>query len=74
MLFVAAVGVASLVLATPYDRRRRRRESGAGSPQHEEEVAGADPVAVSTGPTGRPAAGSTGRLAAGPTEPGEVRP
>ena len=74
VLFVAAVGVASLVLATPYDRRRRRRESGAGSPQHEEEVAGADPVAVSTGPTGRPAAGSTGRLAAGPTEPGEVRP
>ena len=60
VLFVAAVGVASLVLATPFDRRRRRRRSGAGSPQHEEEVAGADPaeepVAV---PTGRSAAGST---------------
>jgi multicomponent Na+:H+ antiporter subunit A len=60
VLFVAAVGVASLVLATPFDRRRRRRGSGAGSPEHEEEVAGADPaeepVAV---PTGRPATGST---------------
>ena len=41
VLFVAAVGVASLVLATPFDRRRRRgRESGAGSPGHEEEVIG----------------------------------
>jgi multicomponent Na+:H+ antiporter subunit A len=41
VLFVAAVGVASLVLATPYDRRRRRgKESGAGSPGHEEEVIG----------------------------------
>ena len=41
VLFVAAVGVASLVLATPYDRRRRKRlESGGGSPQHEEEVVG----------------------------------
>ncbi len=41
VLFVAAVGVASLVLATPYDRRRRRRvESGGGSPPHEEEVVG----------------------------------
>ncbi|MGZ8751122.1 MAG: hydrogen gas-evolving membrane-bound hydrogenase subunit E [Pseudonocardia sp.] len=41
VLFVAAVGVASLVLATPYDRRRRRRrESGGGSPEHEEEVVG----------------------------------
>ena len=43
VLFVAAVGVASLVLATPYDRRRRKRvESGGGSPQHEEEVIGRD--------------------------------
>jgi len=41
VLFVAAVGVASLVLATPYDRRRRKRlESGGGSPRHEEEVVG----------------------------------
>jgi multicomponent Na+:H+ antiporter subunit A len=41
VLFVAAVGVASLVLATPYDRRRRRgKESGAGSPGHEAEVIG----------------------------------
>ena len=41
VLFVAAAGVASLVLATRYDRRRRRgEESGAGSPEHEEEVIG----------------------------------
>jgi multicomponent Na+:H+ antiporter subunit A len=40
VLFVAAVGVASLVLATPFDRRRRRQEAGAGSPRHEEEVVG----------------------------------
>ena len=41
VLFVAAVGVVSLVLATPYDRRRRRRvESDGGLPQHEQEVMG----------------------------------
>jgi multicomponent Na+:H+ antiporter subunit A len=46
VLFVAAVGVAGLVLATPFDRRRRGRggkravASGSGSPRHEEEVAG----------------------------------
>ena len=28
VLFVAAIGVASLVLATPFDRRRRRQEGG----------------------------------------------
>jgi multicomponent Na+:H+ antiporter subunit A len=39
VLFVAAVGVAGLILAGPYDRRRRRRvDSGAGVPEHEEEV------------------------------------
>ncbi len=67
VLFVAAVGVASLVLATPFDRRRRRRGSGAGSPQHEEEVAGADPaqkpVAVSTEfVPGHPASPPRGRV------------
>ena len=64
VLFVAAVGVASLVLATPFDRRRRRRGSGAGSPQHEEEVAGADPAE-------EPVAVPTGRSAAGSTDPAE---
>jgi multicomponent Na+:H+ antiporter subunit A len=42
VLFVAASGVASLVLATRYDRRRRRGPvvSGQGSPRHEEHVLG----------------------------------
>jgi multicomponent Na+:H+ antiporter subunit A len=43
VLFVAAAGVASLVLATRYDRRAGRRravESGQGSPRHEEDVLG----------------------------------
>jgi multicomponent Na+:H+ antiporter subunit A len=42
VLFVAAAGVASLVLATRYDRRGRRRpvESGQGTPRHEEDVLG----------------------------------
>jgi len=42
VLFVAAAGVASLVLATGYDRRRTNRpaESGQGSPRHEEDVLG----------------------------------
>ena len=70
VLFVAAVGVASLVLATPFDRRRRRRGSGVGSPEHEEEVAGADPADEPAAvPMGRPAAVPTGRPAAGSTSP-----
>lgn len=48
VLFVAAAGVASLVLATRYDRRggedgrggRASVESGQGSPRHEEDVLG----------------------------------
>lgn len=41
VLFIAAAGVASLVLATRYDRRRGNRlESGSGTPEHEEEVLG----------------------------------
>jgi multicomponent Na+:H+ antiporter subunit A len=42
VLFVAAAGMTSLVLATRYDRRGRRRpvESGQGSPRHEEDVLG----------------------------------
>ncbi|MGI9001476.1 MAG: hydrogen gas-evolving membrane-bound hydrogenase subunit E [Pseudonocardia sp.] len=42
VLFVAAAGVASLVLATRYDRRGGRRavQSGQGTPQHEEDVLG----------------------------------
>ncbi|WP_300007655.1 hydrogen gas-evolving membrane-bound hydrogenase subunit E [Pseudonocardia sp.] len=44
VLFVAAAGVASLVLATRYDRRgpggRSDLQSGQGSPQHEEDVLG----------------------------------
>jgi multicomponent Na+:H+ antiporter subunit A len=42
VLFIAAAGVASLVLATRYDRRGRRSpvESGQGSPRHEEDVLG----------------------------------
>ncbi|WP_246106281.1 hydrogen gas-evolving membrane-bound hydrogenase subunit E [Pseudonocardia kunmingensis] len=42
VLFVAAAGVASLVLATRYDRRGGRSpvESGQGSPRHEEDVLG----------------------------------
>jgi multicomponent Na+:H+ antiporter subunit A len=42
VLFVAAAGVASLVLATRYDRRRREApvESGQGTPRHEEDVLG----------------------------------
>jgi multicomponent Na+:H+ antiporter subunit A len=41
VLFIAAAGVASLVLATRYDRRGRRRvESGQSSPEHEEDVLG----------------------------------
>ncbi|HLU58567.1 MAG TPA: hydrogen gas-evolving membrane-bound hydrogenase subunit E [Pseudonocardia sp.] len=42
VLFIAAAGVASLVLATRYDRRRRSGaiESGQASPQHEEDVLG----------------------------------
>ncbi len=38
VLFIAAAGVASLVLATRYDRGRGR--SGQGSPRHEEDVLG----------------------------------
>ncbi|GAA1228828.1 hydrogen gas-evolving membrane-bound hydrogenase subunit E [Pseudonocardia alaniniphila] len=40
VLFVAAAGVASLVLATRYDRQRERRrvESGRSSPRHEDDV------------------------------------
>jgi multicomponent Na+:H+ antiporter subunit A len=54
VLFVAAVGVASLVLATPYDRRRRRRvESGSGIPQHDEEVAGVAPERLEPVPAER---------------------
>jgi hypothetical protein len=63
VLFVAAVGVASLVLATPYDRRRRRRrESGGGSPEHEEEV------------VGQAAAGEPEAKGSGPADHAEVRP
>jgi multicomponent Na+:H+ antiporter subunit A len=42
VLFIAAAGVASLVLATRYDTRRGRGlpRSGQGSPEHEEEVRG----------------------------------
>ena len=43
VLFIAAAGVASLVLATRHDRRAGRRrpvESGQGSPRHEEDVLG----------------------------------
>ncbi|TQM37884.1 hydrogen gas-evolving membrane-bound hydrogenase subunit E [Pseudonocardia cypriaca] len=42
VLFVAAAGVASLVLATRYDRRRGggRVESGQSTPRHEEDVLG----------------------------------
>jgi multicomponent Na+:H+ antiporter subunit A len=42
VLFVAAAGVASLVLATRHDRRRPGApvESGQGSPRHEEDVLG----------------------------------
>jgi multicomponent Na+:H+ antiporter subunit A len=42
VLFVAAAGVASLVLATRYDRRRPNQpvESGQNSPAHEEEALG----------------------------------
>jgi multicomponent Na+:H+ antiporter subunit A len=41
VLFIAAAGVASLVLATRHDRRGRRAvRSGQGSPQHEEDVLG----------------------------------
>jgi multicomponent Na+:H+ antiporter subunit A len=41
LLFVAAVGVAGLVLSGPYDRRRRRqRDGGTGIVEHEEEVVG----------------------------------
>jgi multicomponent Na+:H+ antiporter subunit A len=53
VLFVAAVGVASLVLATPTTADAGGGGSDTGSPQHEEEVAGVDPaeepVAVPTG-------------------------
>ena len=63
VLFVAAVGVASLVLATPYDRRRRRRrESGGGSPEHEEEV------------VGQAAAGEPEAEGSVPADHAEVRP
>ena len=63
VLFVTAVGVASLVLATPYDRRRRRRrESGGGSPEREEEV------------VGRAAAGEPEAEGPVPVEGAEVRP
>jgi multicomponent Na+:H+ antiporter subunit A len=63
VLFVAAVGVASLVLATPYDRRRRRRrESGGGSPEREEEV------------VGQAAAGEPEAKGSGPADHAEVRP
>jgi multicomponent Na+:H+ antiporter subunit A len=42
VLFIAAAGVASLVLATRYDRGGGRRpvESGQSSPEHEEDVLG----------------------------------
>jgi multicomponent Na+:H+ antiporter subunit A len=42
VLFVAAAGVASLVLATRHDRRRRGApvESGQSTPRHEEDVLG----------------------------------
>ncbi|HYH32260.1 MAG TPA: hydrogen gas-evolving membrane-bound hydrogenase subunit E [Pseudonocardia sp.] len=42
VLFVAAAGVASLVLATRYDRQRSggRVESGQSTPRHEEDVLG----------------------------------
>jgi multicomponent Na+:H+ antiporter subunit A len=41
VLFVAAVGVAGLVLSGPFDRRRRRqRDGGASFVEHEEEVVG----------------------------------
>ncbi len=42
VLFVAAAGVASLVLATRYDRKGGRQsvESGQGSPRHEEDALG----------------------------------
>lgn len=41
VLFVAGAGVASLVLATRYDRRGERTvESGQSSPRHEEDVLG----------------------------------
>jgi multicomponent Na+:H+ antiporter subunit A len=41
VLFIAAAGVASLVLASRYDTRRRgRSRSGQSSPDHEEEVLG----------------------------------
>jgi multicomponent Na+:H+ antiporter subunit A len=42
VLFVAAAGVASLVLATRYDRRKRGApvESGQSTPRHEEDVLG----------------------------------
>jgi multicomponent Na+:H+ antiporter subunit A len=41
VLFVAAVGVAGLVLSGPFDRRRRRqRDGGAAFVEHEEEVVG----------------------------------
>jgi len=41
VLLIAAAGTASLVLATPHDRRRRGRwESGSGGPEHEKEVLG----------------------------------
>jgi multicomponent Na+:H+ antiporter subunit A len=42
VLFVAAAGMASLVMATRYDRRGRRSptESGQSSPRHEEDVRG----------------------------------
>lgn len=41
VLFIAAAGVASLALATRYDRRGSRGvDSGQGSPRHEEDVLG----------------------------------
>jgi multicomponent Na+:H+ antiporter subunit A len=41
VLFVAAVGVASLILATPFERRRRRgAEAGGRLPERDEEVVG----------------------------------
>jgi multicomponent Na+:H+ antiporter subunit A len=41
VLLIAAAGTASLVLATRFDRRRRDGvRSGAGSPEHEEEILG----------------------------------
>jgi multicomponent Na+:H+ antiporter subunit A len=73
VLFVAAVGVASLVLATPYDRRRRqrRKESGAGSPQHEEEVVG---ELAAGEPIEQPRDDPAGPPAPVPGEHEEVRP